>query len=74
MIDPRTPVYRTKDIAQALGVTQEYVRQQVRDGKLHATVERLSRLRRVYRFSLNDVVAYDADLGSRLSQPSQRTR
>lgn len=67
-LDPSKPVFKTSDIAYIMGVSTEYVRRQVRDGKLHASTRRLSYHRTVLRFSFNDVNAYDSDAALRLQQ------
>jgi hypothetical protein len=68
MIDPTKPIFKTRDIADVLGVSTEYVRQQVRDGKLHATTNRLTHFRTVLRFSLDDIRSYDRDAATRLEK------
>lgn len=64
--DIERPIFKTRDLADALGVSTEYVRRQVHDGKLNASVRRLSHHRHVLRFSLSDVRAYDKDAARRL--------
>jgi hypothetical protein len=59
-------MFKTSDIAAVMGVSTEYIRRQVLDGKLHATTRRLSHHRHVLRFSLADVRAYDKDVAARL--------
>lgn len=68
MIDPEKPIFKTRDIADTLGVSTEYVRRQVSEGRLHATVKRLSHHRHMLRFSLNDLRSYDPDAAGRLEQ------
>jgi hypothetical protein len=68
MIDPTKPIFKTRDIADILGVSTEYVRQQVHEGKLHATTMRLSHHRTVFRFTIGDVRDYDADAARRLEE------
>lgn len=54
-----TPEYTTADLAELWGVSQGFVRDQVRDGKLCASVRLASGTRTIYRFSELDVSAYD---------------
>lgn len=60
------PIWKTSDIAAILGVSTNFVRQQVKAGKLHATVNRKFNHRTLLRFSLADVRAYDKDAAGRL--------
>lgn len=68
MIDPEQPMFTTRHIADAMGVSTEFVRRQVHEGKLHATTHRLSHHRMLLRFSLKDVSAYDPDVAARLER------
>lgn len=47
------------DLAELWGVSLGFVRDQVRDGKLHATVQLPSGRRTIYRFTAGDIMAYD---------------
>ena len=61
------PVFTTRDIADILGVSTNFIRQQVKAGKLHATVNRRFNRRTLLRFSIADVRAYDHDAAERLA-------
>lgn len=62
------PIFNTRDLADILGVSTNYIRQQVRDAKLRATVHIQRGPRILLRFSLNDVLDYDRDAARRLEQ------
>lgn len=68
MIDPEQPIYTTKHIAEALGVTTQFVRAQVAAGLLHATTNRKHGKKRLLRFSLNDIVRYDHEIVDRVER------
>lgn len=61
-------MFTTRDIADIMGVSTEFIRKQVHEGKLRATVKRLSHQRTLLRFSIEDVRAYDADAAHRLAK------
>jgi hypothetical protein len=67
-LDLEKPIFKTSDLAAVMGVSTEYIRRQVHDGKLHATTRRLSHHRHVLRFTLADVRAYDRDVAARLER------
>lgn len=67
-VDLDRPMFTTRDVADILGVSTQYVRLQVRDGRLHATVARKRNHRTLYRFSLRDVRSYDPAAGARLEE------
>jgi hypothetical protein len=67
-LDPEKPIFNTRDIADILGVTTNFVRDQVKSGALHATTNRKHNARTLLRFSLNDVLAYDRDAARRLEK------
>jgi hypothetical protein len=69
-LDPDKPIFKTRDLADILGVTTNYVRDQVIAGALTATVKRKHNSRTLYRFSLNDVLTYDRDAARRLERKS----
>ena len=69
-LDPDKPIFDTRDLADILGVTTNFVREQVKSGTLLATVNRKHNHRRLLRFSLNDVLAYDRDAARRLEKSS----
>lgn len=68
--DPEKPIFKTRDIADILGVTTNFVREQVKSGALHATTNRKHNHRTLLRFSLNDVLIYDRDAARRLQDKS----
>lgn len=75
-LDPDKPIFNTRDIADILGVTTNFVREQtcpkgcdVSDsGHLHASTNIKRDGRRILRYSLNDVLAYDRDVARRLEK------
>lgn len=74
-LDPEKPIFKTSDIADILGVTTNFVREQTCNkprsqcdcGALHASVNKPG-ARRLRRYSLNDVLAYDRDAARRLER------
>lgn len=64
--DPQKPMFTTRHLADILGVSTNFIREQVSEGALHATTNIARRGRRVLRFSLNDVLAYDREAARRL--------
>lgn len=66
MTDLDKPIFTTRDLADIIGVSTNFIRSQVTDGALHATTNILRDGRRLLRFSLNDVLAYDRDAARRL--------
>lgn len=67
--DPDKPIFNTRDLADILGVSTNFIRQQTDCRALHATVNKLlSSGRRLRRYSLNDVRTYDADAAARLAR------
>lgn len=66
MTDPDKPIFNTRDLADIIGVSTDFIRDQVADGALHATTNIKRDGRRLIRFSLNDVLAYDRDAARRL--------
>jgi hypothetical protein len=62
------PLFNTRDLADILGVSTNFIRQQVKDGKLHATTNIQRGSRTLLRFSLNDVLNYDEDAADRLAE------
>lgn len=67
-LDPDKPIFKTRDLADILGVTTNFVREQVKADALHATVNRKHGRRTLLRFSLNDVLHYDRDAAARLAK------
>lgn len=67
-LDPDKPIFTTRDLADIIGVTTNFVREQVRAGELHATTNRKHNRRTLLRFSLNDVLQYDRDAARRLEK------
>lgn len=67
-LDPEKPIFNTRDLADILGVTTNFVRDQVKAGALHATTNRRHNSRTLLRFSLNDVLTYDRDAARRLEK------
>jgi hypothetical protein len=67
-LDPDKPIFNTRDLADILGVTTNFVREQVKAEALRASVNRKFGSRTLLRFSLNDVLAYDREAGHRLQK------
>lgn len=60
------PQYTTRDLADATGTSTQHWRNQVDDGLLHATTNVKRKGRRLLRFSIDDIRAYDSQLAVRL--------
>lgn len=65
-LDRERPIFKTRHIAKALGMSQQFVRDQLDAGKMTAAVNRKFGNRRTIRFSWNNVNAYDSDAAQRL--------
>lgn len=75
LIDPETPRYTTRHVADALGVSTNYIRYQVSKGALHASTNLEGEGgRRILRFSLTDVVNYDATAAQRIKYTKRSRR
>lgn len=71
MLDPEKPIFTTRDLADILGVSTDFVCDQVTAGVLHAETNIMrSSGRRLLRFSLNDVLRYDREAARRLAGKS----
>jgi len=67
-IDPEKPIFKTADIADIIGMTPQFVRDQVKAGLLRCSFQSKGSSYVTYRFSLNDVLAYDRDAAERLAK------
>lgn len=65
-IDATKPIFHTRDIADVIGCSLQYVRDQVKAKKLPCSFMQRGSKYNTYRFSLNDVRAYNADAAERL--------
>jgi hypothetical protein len=60
------PEFTTRDLADAAGTTTQHWRNQVDEQKINATVNVKRGPRRLLRFTIDDIKAYDAELAERL--------
>lgn len=65
-IDPAKPIFHTRHIADVIGCSLQYVRDQVKAKKLPCSFMQKGSKYTTYRFSLNDVHAYNPDAAERL--------
>lgn len=65
-VDPEKPIYKTRDIAAALGVTTQFVREQVAAGLFPCAFKQKGSRYYTYRFSLNDIRRYNTDAADRV--------
>jgi hypothetical protein len=67
-IDPKKPIFQTRDIADVIGCSLQYVRDQVKAKKMPCSFQQRGSKYTTYRFSLNDVTAYNPDAAQRLRE------
>jgi len=60
------PQFTTRDLADAAGTSTQHWRNQVNDEKITATVNVKRGPRRLLRFTIEDISAYDAELAERV--------
>lgn len=65
-LDRDRPIFKTRHLAKALGMSQQFVRDQLDAKKITAVVNRKFGNRRTIRFSWNNVHTYDSDAADRL--------